>query len=437
MSDHKIVGGCSTLLAKSNKKCTFRDQGLVYIKKMLYLCSDFKSSLSSGPPSGERKKYLITIMNKDKNPSFLYGVSVGGNNFTDRVRETRRLKLNFENGLNVILISPRRMGKTSLVKHVAQVVDKDIVQIVYMDIYDCRSEYDFYNKFAEAIMTQTGSKIEHILENIRQFLTRISPKISMNPDPGTEYSVSLGITPKEYSPEEILSLPERVGEHIGKHLVVCIDEFQQVGEWPESLLVQKRMRGVWQHHTHASYCLFGSRQHMMNQLFQNKRMPFYQFGEPNYLQPIPSEEWIPFIQSKFEQKGLAISDSYVRQICEIVGNQSSYVQQLSWNVMLNTEHIVDDEAIKAGINDLLIQCTPLFMEQTGGLTSYQLNMLRAIVDGQHTQWSSQEVLAKYNLGTKSNVSKMQKVMLERDLIISTEQGLFLSDPVMELWFKHR
>jgi predicted AAA+ superfamily ATPase len=99
------------------------------------------------------KNYLITIMNKDKNPSFLYGVSVGGNNFTDRVRETRRLKLNFENGLNVILISPRRMGKTSLVKHVAQVVDKDIVQIVYMDIYDCRSEYDFYNKFAEAIMT--------------------------------------------------------------------------------------------------------------------------------------------------------------------------------------------------------------------------------------------------------------------------------------------
>ncbi len=197
-------------------------------------------------------------MNKDKNPSFLYGVSVGGNNFTDRVRETRRLKLNFENGLNVILISPRRMGKTSLVKHVAQVVDKDIVQIVYMDIYDCRSEYDFYNKFAEAIMTQTGSKIEHILENIRQFLTRISPKISMNPDPGTEYSVSLGITPKEYSPEEILSLPERVGEHIGKHLVVCIDEFQQVGEWPESLLVQKRMRGVWQHHTHASYACLGA-----------------------------------------------------------------------------------------------------------------------------------------------------------------------------------
>lgn len=376
-------------------------------------------------------------MTKEAKQSFLYGVSVSGENFTDRVRETKRMKMNFENGLNVILISPRRMGKTSLVKHVAQVVDKETVQVVYVDIYDCRSEYDFYNKFAEAMMTQTASKIELILDNVRQFLTRLTPKIALNPDPSLEYSFSLGITPKDYSPEEILSLPERMASHIGKHIVVCIDEFQQVGEWPDSLLVQKRMRGVWQHHTHASYCLFGSRQHMMNQLFQNKRMPFYQFGEPNYLQAIPTEEWIPFIQAKFKKQGLHIDEVYVRRICDTVGNQSSYVQQLSWNVMLNTEQEVTDETVKAGINDLLIQCTPLFMEQTGGLSSYQLNMLRAIVDGQHTQWTSQEVLNKYSLGTKSNVIKMQKVLMERDFVVLTEEGLFLSDPVMGLWLQRR
>ena len=372
-------------------------------------------------------------MKKEAKQSFLYGVSVGGDNFTDRVKETRRLKMNFENGLNVILISPRRMGKTSLVKHVAQQVDKDIVQMVYIDIYDCRSEYDFYNKFAEAMMTQTASKIEAALDNVRQFLARLTPKVSVNPDPSLEYSFSLGITPKDYSPEEILSLPER----IGKHIVVCMDEFQQVGEWPDSLTVQKRMRGAWQHHTHASYCLFGSRQHMMNQLFQNKRMPFYQFGEPNYLQPIPTEEWVPFIQSNFEKQGLYIDEPYVQQICSIVGNQSSYVQQLSWDVMLNTEKAVTNETIQAGVEDLLIQCTPLFMEQTGGLSSFQLNMLRAIVDGQHSQWTSQEVISKYNLGTKSNVTKMQKTLIERDFIVATEEGLYLSDPVMGLWLQRR
>ena len=394
-----------------------------------------KSSPSSGPPIG--KHYKITVMSQETTPAFLYGVSVEGENFTDRKQETHRLKMDFENGLNVILISPRRMGKTSLVKHVAQVVDKERLQIVYMDIYDCRSEYDFYNKFAEAMMAQTGTKIEHVLDNIRQFLTRISPKIAINSDPSTEYSFSLGITPKEYSPEEILSLPERMAERIGKHIVVCIDEFQQVGEWQDSLTIQKRMRGVWQHQKHASYCLFGSRQHMMNQLFQNKRMPFYQFGEPNYLQPISTEDWIPFIQSKFSQKGLTIDSAYVRRICDTVGNQSSYVQQLAWNVMLNTTDEVNEQSLQAGINDLLIQCTPLFMEQTGNLTSFQLNMLRAIVDGQHTQWTSQAVLTKYQLGTKSNIAKMKKIMIERDFIVSTDQGLFLSDPVMGLWLKQR
>lgn len=376
-------------------------------------------------------------MKKEVVPSFLYGVSVDGDNFTDRTKETQRLKMNFENGLNVILISPRRMGKTSLVKHVAQLVDKEIVQPVYVDIYDCRSEYDFYNKFAEAIMTQTASKVEIMMDNIRRFLARLSPKISMSPDSLTDYSISLGITPKEYSPEEVLALPEQMAKQIGKHIVVCIDEFQQVAEWPDSLQAQKRMRGVWQHHQQASYCLFGSRQHMMNQLFQSRRMPFYQFGEPNYLQAISTEDWIPFIQSKFEKKGLYIDERFVRQICDTVGNQSSYVQQLSWNVMLNTEQEVSEQTVGQGINDLLMQCTPLFMEQTGNLTTYQMNLLRAIVDGQHTQWTSQEVLTKYNLGTKSNVTKMQKVMIERDFIVSTEQGLFLSDPVMGLWFKRK
>ena len=210
-------------------------------------------------------------MVKDANKTFVYGVSVGGNNFTDRTKESHRLKMNFENGLNVVLISPRRMGKTSLVKHVQGIVDKSLIQTVFVDIYDCRSEYDFYNKFAEALLKQTANKMELAIENIKRFLVRLAPKVSFSPDLTSEYSFSLGITPKEYSPEEILALPELLAKHIGKHIVVCIDEFQQIGEWPDSLYVQKRMRGVWQHQQHVSYCLFGSRQHMMTNIFQNKR----------------------------------------------------------------------------------------------------------------------------------------------------------------------
>ena len=374
-------------------------------------------------------------MVKQIHKSFVYGISVAGNNFTDRVKESHRLKMNFENGLNVVLISPRRMGKTSLVHRVQEIVNPDIVQTVYLDIYDCRSEYDFYNKFAVALMKQTANKMELAIENIKRFLVRLTPKISFSPDPVSDYSISLGITPKEYSPEEILALPELLAQRIGKHIVVCIDEFQQIGEWQDSLIVQKRLRGVWQHQQHVSYCLFGSKQHMMTNLFQNKRMPFYQFGEPNYLHPIPTEDWIPFIQSKFAEKGLTIDAQYVSQICELVENQSSYVQQLSWNVMLNTEDVVSEQEIKLGVEDLLAQCTPLFMEQISALSNYQLNFLRAIIDGQHNQWTSKEVLSKYHLGTKSNISKIQKTLVEKDFVEQREDGFYLADPVLQIWLK--
>lgn len=374
---------------------------------------------------------------KEIERAFIYGVSVSGNNFTDREKETHRLKVNFENGLNVILISPRRMGKTSLVKKVQQEVNKKIVHTVYVDIYDCRSEYDFYNKFAVALLKQTSSKMEIAIENIKRFLVRLTPKISFSPDPTTDYSISLGITPKEYKPEEILNLPEILAQHIGKHIVVCIDEFQQAGDWADTLDVQKRMRGVWQHQKHVSYCLFGSRQHMMTNLFQNKRMPLYQFGELNYLQPIPTADWIPFIQGKFKEKGLFIDTQYVTRICEIVQNQSSYVQQLAWNVMLNTEKVVTDAEFEQGVEDLLIQSTPLFMEQTKALTTFQMNLLRAIIAGQHSGFASQEILEKFQLGTKSNVSKMQKTLIEKDFIELRQDGLFISDPVLQLWLQRQ
>ena len=175
----------------------------------------------------------------------------------------------------------------------------------------------------------------------------------------------------------------------------------------------------------------------MNKLFQNKRMPFYQFGEPNYLQPIATEDWIPFIRNKFADKNLIIAEQHIRKICEVVKNQSSYVQQLAWNVMINTDERVTDDTVKMGINDLLVQCSPLFMEQTASLTGYQMNFLRAILDGQHNQFTSKLVLSKYQLGTKSNISRIQEALLEKDFIISTPDGIFLSDPVLELWMRSK
>lgn len=367
--------------------------------------------------------------------AFVYGMSVGGDNFTDRIEETKRIKLDFENGINVILISPRRMGKTSLIKKVISEMDSSEIKVVYMDIYDCRSEYDFYNRFAETMMKSTGNQLEQVMENIKRFLVRVSPKLSFSPEPNSEFSVSLGITPKDYSPEEILDLPERIAKEQGIRIVVCIDEFQQIGEFADSLTVQKRLRGVWQHHQHVSYCFFGSKKHLMENIFQSRRMPFYQFGEMLHLKCIPTEYWVPFICSRFEKYGKKISEEYAARICHTVKNYSSYVQQLAWNVMAETEIEVNEESFTEGFNALLEQNSSLFIQQTEGLTTYQLNFIRLLCNGIHSGFNTQSVVEQYSLGSKSNVDRIKKCLIDRELITIEKEGVFLADCVFELWFK--
>ena len=154
-----------------------------------------------------------------ENKPFIFGVATSGDNFTDRKKETERLLLNFRHGVNTVLISPRRWGKTSLVQKVCRLAQSDTLKIVYIDIFSCRSDRDFYDAFASAILKQTSSKVDEWLENIKLFLSRISPKISMGPDPMTDFSISLELNPKSSDIDEILQLPEKIAQKKGYNIV--------------------------------------------------------------------------------------------------------------------------------------------------------------------------------------------------------------------------
>lgn len=366
---------------------------------------------------------------------FVYGIAVSGDNFTDRKKETQRLKMNFESGVNTILISPRRMGKTSIVGKVMSSMTNPKIKVVMMDIYDCRSESDFYERFAASIIKGVADKVENMIAYVREFLGRFSAKVSLSPDPSLDYSLSFGISPKATDADEILNLPQRIASKRGVHIVVCIDEFQQIGEFQDSLTVQKRLRGVWQHQENVSYCLFGSKRHLMEKIFQRKSMPFYQFGDMVFLDKISTSDWIDYICSRFGCRSMTITRKQAEKICGLVENYSSYVQQLSWNVMIEADKVVSEADIDAGFEELLHQTSSLFMEQIGSLTSYQMNFLKAVVDGVHSGFTSSDILARYSLGAKSNVARIQKALIERELVEKRGKLIFASDPVFSVWFK--
>lgn len=369
--------------------------------------------------------------------SFVYGVSVEGTNFTDRVIETRRLKMDFENGQNVILMSPRRMGKTSLVKRAMEQVDSSIVKVVYMDIYECRSEKDFYQTFAKEILRATATKTDQILENAKQFLSSLIPKLSFSPMQDTEFSMSLSLDIQpETDPHDILNLPEQIAKKLGVHIVVCIDEFQQIGEFTDSITVQKRLRAVWQHQRNVSYCLFGSKKHMLIELFHDKQKPFYQFGDTIYLDPIPTEDWVPFICQKFAEKKVKITEVQATRICNLVDNYSSYVQQLAWNVLIFSDEEVTESSINEGLKETVKQNIPFYMEQIKDLSTFQLNYLRAICSNVNSGFTSKDIIEKYSLGSKSNVSRLHTSLIDKELIETRNGKDYILDPVFAIWFKN-
>ena len=367
-----------------------------------------------------------------QNP-FIFGKAAEGVHFTDRRLDTQRLTANLSHGINTILISPRRWGKTSLVKKVAGNISDKELKIVFIDVFQCKSQYDFLRTFATAVIKQTSTKIDEWISYAKGFLSNISPKFSFGTDPLNDFSLSFEWTESADTEETILALPEKICEKRGIRIVVCIDEFQQIAELPDSVTFQKKLRSAWQHQKLVNYCMFGSKRHLMEKMFNHKSMPFYKFGDMMFLQKIPTSEWVPFICERFKETGKYITESQVEKICMYTENLSSYVQHLSWIVWYVSGESVTDQNIDAALDDLLEQNKVFFQRELEQLTEYQLNFLKAMADGYTSGMSRQEVLKKYQLESTSNVQSIKKALLKKDLIYEEGTELQFDDPLFKRW----
>ena len=251
----------------------------------------------------------------------------------------------------------------------------------------------------------------------------------------TDFSISLEMNPQSNDVDEILQLPEKIAQKKGYNIVVCIDEFQQIAEFKESKTFQKRLRSVWQLQKSVSYCLFGSKKHLMNELFEKKSLPFYKFGDAIYLPKIGTCDWINYICGRFEATGKQISKELAEKICQRVDNHSSYVQQLAWLVWIHTDKVATEQNFEEAYQDIIDQNTPLFEKQTESLTTYQMNFLRTILDGVHSEFTTQEILQKYKLGSSANVSIVKRALVKKELIEIEKRKVIIPDPVMKVWLK--
>ena len=329
---------------------------------------------------------------------FQYGTLVDKDNYVNRVEERKQLKELLGSGINVMLISPRRWGKSSLVKVAMDELmheDKQ-VRVCYIDAFSIKTESEFYRIFAREVIACAASTLEKRLEDVRHFLKTVSPSITLKSTPTDTMSFDLKFELEERDVMEILKLPEKIAIAKSIRLIVCIDEFQQLAQLSGYRDLEGKMRSVWQKQQQVSYCFYGSKRHMMLDIFNNSSNPFYRFGQVLFLQKIKKEEWVPFIVNAFKRTNKEISKEQAEQLCDIVKCHSWYLQQLCYFVWSGTSDKVTDETIEMRTRQLIDTNMPMFMNDTENLTAAQTAMLRAVANGEF-RFNSIPVVRKYEL----------------------------------------
>jgi hypothetical protein len=260
-----------------------------------------------------------------KDSPFIYGTIVSTNSFTNREVESAKLESNLLNGINTTIISPRRWGKSSLVEKVITDINKKDkkTKTVIIDLFSVSGEEEFLELFAHQVIKASSSKWQEWMTSGKEFFKNLMPKLSLGIDPISDFSLSFDWQELKKNSEEVLNLPETIAKKKGIKFIICLDEFQNLSSFKDYLVFEKKLRASWQRHKSVTYCLYGSKRHMMTEIFNNPSKPFYRFGDIMLLQKIETKKWVSFIRKSFaktnkqiDEKTAEIIDSEIHELIE-------------------------------------------------------------------------------------------------------------------------
>jgi hypothetical protein len=370
-----------------------------------------------------------------QNP-FTFGTIVSGENFANRQHEINELTQALLSQTNVIIASPRRYGKTSLVLEVFKRIRSQGVLTIYVDLFPVSSRTGFIERYAAAASQADKDRLDDVVAFLREIIP--TPKIVIRPEgiPGIE--IELSRTHKEIAAlmSSILDAPQKLAERKKKAVVVAFDEFQEI-ENLDGEQMQREIRSKIQHHKNVTYVFAGSRKHLLDKIFADKTKPLYRIGKPLHLGPIPAKDFVDFIRKKFELNRICLSESIVHEIVSITECHPYYTQQLCheiWN-LLDPGFDVDTPHVREAIQNVLIAQNYAFTTIWESLPSHQRALLRGIALDGGAKIFSGEFIVRHSLGTPSNVQKATRYLVERGLLERVDEGYTISDIFQREWLK--
>lgn len=367
------------------------------------------------------------------NPFLVYGYE-GPHYFCDREQETRKLVSALENGRNVTLAAPRRIGKTGLIHNVFHQVRNsgDDIICIYVDIFPTRCLADFVHLLGKAVFEAVQSQGERLLSKVMTLLGSCRPAISIDPLTGSpNFSIDIAPSMEEKTLSDIFDCLEKSDTPV----YIAIDEFQQVAYYPESgTEAMLRSRIQFMHNVH--FIFSGSQQHLIYEMFLSAKRPFYNSTQIMTLTTIPLESYYKFAESLFAEGGRTIDMSQFKFIYESFEGHTWYVQTILNRLYESGGDVTEREQVTDAIRTIVRENTMVYQNTIAMLPDKQLQVLKALAkEGKTATPNKGSFIQKYSLKAASSVSSALTSLVDKELVYRSQEGYSVYDRFMEIWLR--
>jgi AAA+ ATPase superfamily predicted ATPase len=361
---------------------------------------------------------------------FRFGQVVTGEYFTDRHREIAQISADLRSGQHLVLISPRRYGKSSLLRKVLETLE---LKSFWIDMEMISDEMDLANQLVRKTLSLSRwEQIRHFLKHLR-----IQPSLEVNPQTNS-VTVAFGAGPGASATilADSLDFPETVARSMKQKLVIVFDEFQDIRRI--SSMLERKMRGAFQHHQQVTYVFVGSQESMIRDIFENRKNPFYKFGRQMVLDRIPMTDLRAFLIERFRRVGID-AGPLVDAILALTDGHPYYTQQLCHEVVLMKQ---EDPTQRLDLSDAVDRITTQhhadYGRWWGGLTQTERKVILGLASGGASP-TSQEFVRKYGLQSVSTSGSAVSKLLRSGVLLKKNGSTYsIEDPFWAAWIvKHR
>lgn len=354
--------------------------------------------------------------------------------FCDRVEESERLVRTLTNGSNLVLISPRRVGKTGLIRFC---FDKPAIRdqyiTIFIDILRTSSLNELVFLLGQAVFNAIGSRGQRWMKGVVGTLRSLSGSFGYDPVSGMPtFDVKLGdIRNPEYTLGEIFQCIEQAN----MHCLIAIDEFQQVVNYPEKN-IEALLRTHVQHCSNANFVFSGSERHIMDEMFTVSARPFYNSADMMNMDVISLDKYAAFATAHLHQGGREIEADAISHVYQLFDGNTYYLQKTFHEAFAQTTDgdVVTVAMVHEIVESMLLDSSRKYGEVMSRLSLPQKELLYAIAaDVQSRQITSMAFIKRHNLRSASSVQSAVKKLLDNGLVSMERGAYYVDDQLFRLW----